>query len=97
MITWTIVQLERNTDNGGVIVAHWRVQAADGDRTAGAYGSCEFTPDPTDPGFIAFENLTEADVLAWVHESADKDAIETGLTVQIEEQKNPTTKAGVPW
>jgi hypothetical protein len=26
MTTWTIAQLERNTSDGGVVVAHWRAQ-----------------------------------------------------------------------
>jgi hypothetical protein len=46
---------------------------------------------------VPYDNLTEADVLAWVYESVDKDAIEAGLTAQIDEQKAPQTVAGVPW
>jgi hypothetical protein len=29
MTTWTIAQLERNTSDGGVVVAHWRATATD--------------------------------------------------------------------
>lgn len=29
-INWTIEQLERQTETGGVITAHWRVNATDG-------------------------------------------------------------------
>ena len=97
MANWTIAQLERNTADGGVIVAHYRVTAVDGDYSASAYGTCGFTPDPSEDGFVPYENLTEADVLAWVYESVDKDAIEAGLTAQIEDQKAPKTVAGVPW
>ena len=97
MTTWTIAQLERNTADGGVVVAHWRCEAVDGDYSASSYGTCGFTPDPTDPAYIPFESLTEADVLSWVYESVDKDAIEASLASQIDEQKNPTTEAGVPW
>lgn len=97
MITWTIAQLERNSTNGGVITAHWRVQAVDGEYTAASYGTCGFTPDPTDPSFIAFENLTEADVLAWVYEAVNKEETESRLLTEIEEKKAPATVAGVPW
>jgi hypothetical protein len=96
-MNWTIAQLERNSADGGVIVAHWRVTAVDGEYSASSYGTCGFTPDPSADGFVPYDNLTEADVLAWVYESVDKDAIEAGLTAQIAEQKNPTTEAGVPW
>lgn len=100
-MTWTIAQLERNTANNGVIVAHWRVTAEEtvGDvtYTASSYGTCGFTPDPTSPSFVPYEDLTEADVLAWVYEAVDKDATEAALTANIEEQKNPVIETGVPW
>ena len=97
MATWTIVQLERNTADGGVVVAHWRCEAVDGDYSASSYGTCGFTPDATDPAYIPFESLTEADVLEWVYAAVDKDAVEAGLIAQIEDQKAPKTEAGLPW
>jgi len=100
-MNWTIAQLERNTTDNGVIVAHWRCNAEEtvGDvtYTASSYGTCGFSPDPTSPSFVPYEDLTEADVLAWVYESVDKDATEAALTANIEEQKNPVTETGVPW
>jgi len=102
MTTWTIPMTEyTNDDNKGIFIAHWRATATEtvGDDTfsASSYGTCGFTPDPDSEDFVPFESLTEADVLAWVYESVDKDAIEAGLTAQIEEQKAPQTVAGVPW
>jgi hypothetical protein len=97
MTTWTIAQLERNTADGGVVVAHWRCEAVDGDYSASSYGTCGFTPDPTAPDFVPFESLTEADVLAWVYESVDKDATEAALAANIAEQKAPQTVVGTPW
>ena len=94
---WTIAQLERQTDTGGVVTAHWRVTAQDGDYTASAYGSAGFTPDPTAPGFIAYDELTEADVLGWVWGSEDKAETEANLAAQIDAEKNPTTAVGKPW
>jgi hypothetical protein len=101
MATWTIAQLERNTADGGVTVAHWRVSAEEtvGENTysASAYGTCGFTPDATADGFVAFDALTEADVLAWVWDSVDKDATESSITQKIEADKNPVTTTGLPW
>jgi hypothetical protein len=101
MATWTIAQLERNTADGGVTVAHWRVSAEEtvGEETysASAYGTCGFTPDATADGFVAYDALTEADVLAWVWDSVDKDATESSLTQKIEADKNPVTTTGTPW
>ena len=95
--TWTIAQLERNTADGGVTVAHWRCTAVDGDHTAASYGTVGFTPDASADGFVPFDDLTEADVLAWVYGSVDKDATEAALTAKIDADKNPTTTVGTPW
>ena len=97
MATWTIAQLERNTADGGVTVAHWRVSEVDGDDSASSYGTVGFTPDASAEGFIAYGVLVEDTVLGWVWEQVDKDAIEASLTANINEQKNPTTADGVPW
>ncbi len=100
-ITWTIANLERNASDGGVVVAHYRVDAVDGEYTAGAYGSMNFTPDASADGFIAFDDLTEATVIGWVQEAlggAEKVAeIEAALQSKIDEDKNPTIAVGLPW
>lgn len=96
-ITWSISQLDRNAADGGVTVAHWRVTAVDGDYTASAYGTAGFTPDASAAGFKPYDSLTEADVLAWVWGSVDKDAAEASLAAQIDAQKNPVTLNGLPW
>ena len=97
MTTWTISTLERELSDGGVIVAHWRATAVDGDFSASSYGTVGFTPDPSASGFIAYDSLTEADVIGWVQAEVDQDAIEASLAAQIEADKNPTQAAGVPW
>ena len=97
MATWTIANLERNLADGGVTVAHWRCTKEDGDFSASSYGTCGFTPDPTASDYIAYNSLTEANVLAWVHAEVDKDATEAALTAKIEADKNPTSASGVPW
>ena len=101
MATWTIAQLERNTADGGVIVAHWRVTESEtvgeDTYTASSYGTCGFTPDPSASDYIAYADLTEADVIGWCQDALDQEAIEASLTANINEQKNPTTADGVPW
>ena len=97
MTTWTISTLERKLSDGGVVVAHWRATAVDGDFSASNYGTVGFTPDPSASGFIAYDSLTEANVIGWVQAEVDKDAIEASLAAQIEADKNPTQAAGVPW
>ena len=96
--TWTISTLERNTADGGVIVAHWRATDVDGDYSASSYGTCGFSPDASDPSFVAYDSLTESVVLQWCWDNGvDKDATEASLAANIESQKNPVSASGVPW
>lgn len=95
--TWSIGQMDRNAANGGVTVAHWRVEAVDGEHSASAYGSAGFTPDASAPDFKPYDQLTQEDVLAWVWGSVDKTEIEASLAAQIEAKKNPVTLNGLPW
>ena len=98
MVTWTISTLERELSDGGVIVAHWRATDVDGDYSASSYGTCGFSPDASDPSFVAYDSLTEAQVLQWCWDNGvDKDAIEAALAAKIEADKNPTQANGVPW
>jgi len=105
MANWTIANLERNTDDGGVTVAHWRVTetevVGEGDDavtySASSYGTVGFTPDADADGFIDFDSLTEADVLGWVYEEVNQADTEAALAADIAGQKTPVTTDGVPW
>ena len=106
MTTWTISTLERELSDGGVVVAHWRATATEtvgaGDDavtySASSYGTCGFTPDPSDPSFVAYDSITEDMALGWCWDNGvDKDATEASLAAKIELDKNPTKGVGVPW
>ena len=73
-------KLESTDDNGKVYV--WE-------------GSITLTGSASDPGFIAFESLTEADALAWVYSKIDKPTIEE-YTIRMKNQfdNKPTN---LPW
>ena len=62
----TINNLERNTADDCVVTVHWLANLTDGDYSASAYGTQSFTRDEESPTFIAFEDLTEADVVGWL-------------------------------
>ena len=93
-ITWTIAQLDRQTFDGLVTIAHWRVDAVDGEHSAGAYGTVGFERGDT---FVAYDSLTEAQVIAWVKDKLEVAEIEANLTSQIAAKKEPITETGVPW
>jgi hypothetical protein len=93
-ITWRVSQLDRRTSDGFVTTAHYRADAVDGDFSASIYATCGW---PEGTPSVAYESLTEADVLAWVWASVDKEATEAALASQIAEQKAPKVAAGLPW
>ena len=98
-VTWTISTLERNTDNG-VVVAHWRATDVDGDHSGSSYGTCGFTPDASADGYVAYDNLTEENVIGWVKGSMGEEAVtgvEDSIAAQIAESKAPAISVGTPW
>ena len=95
--TWKIAELERETSDGYVYTAHWRVDATDGTYKAGAYGSQGLDRPDT---LVPFADLTETQVVGWVKDKLGADRvtqIETALDNQITEQKTPTKATGKPW
>ena len=107
MTIWTISTLERNTDNG-VVVAHWRatdneVVGTDDDavtHSGSSYGTCGFTPDASADGYVAYDNLTEENVIGWVKDSMGEEAVtgvEDSIAAQIAESKAPAISVGTPW
>jgi hypothetical protein len=96
--TWKINTLERETDDGFVMTAHYTVDANDGTYSAGAYGSIGFARPEN---LIPYADLTQDLVVAWVQEALGGEEkvneIEAALQAQIDEQRHPSKAAGVPW
>ena len=101
MTTWTIEQLERETETGLVTTVHWRATATDTSGTgetaqtysATTYGSLGLTAGDT---VIPFADLTKDVVIGWVKDKVGLEAIETGLAQQIADQMAPKSTAGFP-
>ena len=99
-VTWTIAQLERNTADDGVVVAHWRASDVDGDHSGSSYGTCGFTPDSTADGYTAYADITEAQAIGWVKDSMGEEAVtgvEDSIAAQIADSKAPAVSVGTPW
>ena len=95
----TAEYLVASGDRSNVITTvHWRVTKTVGEHSAGSYGSAGLeAPGDT---FIAWADVTEANVLAWVQAELGEEMIasmEASLDAQIAEQTTPTTGSGVPW
>jgi hypothetical protein len=99
-LTWAVNNMTRVINDGFVIVVDWSCTAsATGVQGAFYGGQTTYKNDPSEPGFIPYDNLTEAIVLGWVWDGLgpQKAEIEATLTAKVEKQLAPTTAQGVPW
>lgn len=95
-----IVQLERQLPSGGITIAHWTVSKTVGDITVGSYGAQGFQPDAAAQGFVAFPQVTEAQVIQWIQTAMGPEgvvALEASLDAQIAQIQTPSTATGMPW
>jgi hypothetical protein len=97
--TWGISQMERQTADGIVMTVHYTVDSNDGTYSAGAYGSVGL--EAPEENVIPYADLTPEIVIGWVQEKLGGEEkvaeILAALQKQLDEQRTPTTAAGVPW
>ncbi len=100
-MNWNIAQLDYTLPECCVQTAHWRVSKTDGGASASVYGTISIpTKSVSDPDFIPYDQLTEAQVVQWVKDEMGADQVaahEAAVQAQIDSQLNPTSAAGVPW
>ena len=91
---WTILNVERNTADGFITVAHWQCTGVDGELSSSVYNTCSFEGEVVTP----YDQVTEQQVLEWCWANGvDKDATEASIAARIEELKAPKTATGTPW
>jgi len=101
MANWKIENMVVKPVDGAytdaVVTATWRCTAVEGDHSASNYGSMGFASPSGD--FIAYPDLTEADVLGWVWANGvDKAEVEANVARELEMQVNPpTVPKPLPW
>lgn len=101
--TWVISALDTKPSEGGltsvVDTVHWRRIATDGTNTVDSYGSQQLG-SPGDV-FIPFEQLTPADVEAWLVEAIGADglaAIDANLDDRLQMlAAPPIVTVAPPW
>lgn len=86
-----------------VVQSYWEKHGTDENGNTGFFaGATPFTVDPTDESgpFIPFEQLTEADVLAWIQSVVVGDYevhVNERIQKNIEENMNVVVEATLPW
>ena len=108
--TWSVSNMVHQDSDGGVITVYWSMVAQNdsGPESATEGGKLRLTPDPSNPDYIPYADLTEADVLGWVYnsliegdETADeaKARIEADRTAKVQGQidRAASQSDGMPW
>lgn len=98
MVIWSITDIVRTIPDGVVETINYRAEINDGSVLVYSYGTVAVPyKSPTDPSFIAFDSLTEQEIIQWVKERVDVNKIEEVLNKSFNEKKNPTQANGLPW
>jgi hypothetical protein len=91
--SWIISDLVAKIQDGElsniIETVHWRYQATSGEHTADVYGSVGLEA-PDAESFKPFEEVTEADVIAWLESKLDVETMQSGLDAQLDAIANPT-------
>lgn len=99
--TWLVQQMDCYPSEGGntdvVFNVHWACSGTDGTYSGSIYNTCA-VPAPTGT-FTPYADLTQDQVLGWIWANGiDKDATESAVAQQIQNQINPPVVAPpLPW
>jgi hypothetical protein len=100
-MNWKITNTKRLADSDLITEVAYRVFAKDSGLIADHSGKVTLTGDPESPDFIPFKDLTEAQVVQWVKDSVDVEAIEaqvqSALDAKVAKREGRETLSGLPW
>lgn len=99
-IIWTVYNLIRTVPEGVVTMVCCKIAMFDGPHKAlGNINQPVPYKSPSDPGFIPFDQLTEAETVQWVQEQLGPEKIaklQRALQNTLNQEKVETAQ-GVPW
>lgn len=98
---WKIYDLKRTIADGVVTEVTYACESQLSGSSTRKIGNITVVGSVDDPGFIAYDSLTKADVLGWIDSNVDKASIETensaSIAQRIEARAARTTAQGTPW
>lgn len=101
--TWEVSSLKTKAEGDNadaVIQTYWKKTGTDDDGNVGSFsGATPFTSVDADP-FVAFADLTEADVLGWIQGVVVDDYevhVNGVIQKQIDALVTPVTEPDLPW
>jgi len=98
---WKIYDLKRTISDGVVILVTYACESDHSGSGTRKIGELTLTGSASDSGFIAYDNLTEANVIGWVTGSVDVAGIQTenssSIASNIAAAAAVTESNGTPW
>lgn len=100
--TWTFSAFDCKVNEDGlqkvVTTVHWRYRGTDQDGiTAESYGA-QIVGEPNPEVFTPYPDLSKEQVIGWMEQTLDVEAMQQNLATQINLIKNPVTETlPAPW
>jgi len=97
---WKVTQMQVLGGDGAVVIVDFSCTVRDYTDVkifGFSSGSMEFTPDPSDPNFIPYDQLTEQDVLNWIWSDGFKQSFEQRVIDQAEARRVKPEVRPLPW
>ena len=99
--TWKIYDLKRTIADDVVTEVTYACESKHDNAGTRQIGELTVVGSIDDEGFIAYEDLTQDEVLGWVSANVDESAIETAnsasISAQITARAARTSSNGTPW
>lgn len=99
--TWKIYDLKRTIADGVVTEVTYACESKHDNIGTRKIGELTVTGSAGDEGFIAYDDLTQSDVLGWIDSNVDKTSIETSnsasIAATITARAARTSSRGTPW
>jgi len=102
--SWQILNTERQSANGLVVEVTYACTAQLNNQFDRRIDRVELTGDPSEPGFIPYENLTQDIVVNWVKEvlgstevSSIENTLESSVIAKQAAVDAQTVESGLPW
>lgn len=104
LYTWSVAALDISNEDPNfpkkVTTVHWRLDGTFADTNGGVYGA-NAVGEPAPANFVDFDNLTEAEVIAWVEAAlGDEEVAElkANIDAQIADKIAPKSETlSPPW
>ena len=99
--SWKIYDLKRTISDGFVTDVTYACESEFSGSSTRQIGDLILSGSTSEPGFVPYEDLTEAEVLGWVSSNIDENAIEiensASIALIIKQQAAITSSNGTPW